>query len=640
MRRESLDVQPPPSAALRTGRRRRRVAVGGRGGRASRRRRSARRRDGASLSALRRSASVHAQRAARRSRRRRSRAVATPPGLRSASERQLPPTPRQHDSGRLVSRRRCRRRRGRSRADRVARGVGLSRCSTPTSISAREGRWQRVLAGAYTDPQMAARRTPRALQSAVVPVAPARVVDRRRRPTGAVDSNREPDPRRASAPLAEPTVADGEPETARADAVLATLGYPRPTSGAASSPQKTLLCTASRRSRSGSSVCRWLISAARAVGAAAAGACAPAHPRRDGDAAGQSAAPAADSAPASHPSTARPTPRPSSIAAPTQRRRRRAAARGGDRCAPRRPQRAGAAPAASGTAHRRGRQQRRRLAAAPRRRHAAAVRPPGDAAAVARSAEPPASAAPPCRRGATAPTPARGRTVAADAGSRPRRAAADDHFGLALYYQRVGDFDNALAHYRALLEQNDASAEVHNNLGLLYQDRGQLDDAMKQFQRAIAIDPKYVKAHNNLGVALHAREPAGRGGRGVPRRAGGRPAQRRVARQPGARAEGRAAASRTRAICCGARVAIDPRSAGSHYNLAVVADEAGDTATADRALPRVPAARRRRTRRSRRRGPRAPDDARRIDRSSLAAPTLVRVSVRYPSPHGRPRSRS
>jgi len=54
----------------------------------------------------------------------------------------------------------------------------------------------------------------------------------------------------------------------------------------------------------------------------------------------------------------------------------------------------------------------------------------------------------------------------------------------------MGDFDSALAHYRVLLEQNDASAEVHNNLGLLYEDRGQFDDAIKQFQRAIALDPK------------------------------------------------------------------------------------------------------------------------------------------------------
>ena len=53
-----------------------------------------------------------------------------------------------------------------------------------------------------------------------------------------------------------------------------------------------------------------------------------------------------------------------------------------------------------------------------------------------------------------------------------------NHFSLALYYQRIADYDNALVHYRALLEQNDASAEVHNNLGLLYQDQGQLDEAV------------------------------------------------------------------------------------------------------------------------------------------------------------------
>ena len=88
---------------------------------------------------------------------------------------------------------------------------------------------------------------------------------------------------------------------------------------------------------------------------------------------------------------------------------------------------------------------------------------------------------------------------------------AEDHFGLALYYQRVGDFDHAIAHYRALLEGNDVSAEVHNNLGLLYEDHGQRDDAIKQFQRAIAIDPKSVKAHNNLGVSLmRANQPAPR----------------------------------------------------------------------------------------------------------------------------------
>jgi Tfp pilus assembly protein PilF len=41
-----------------------------------------------------------------------------------------------------------------------------------------------------------------------------------------------------------------------------------------------------------------------------------------------------------------------------------------------------------------------------------------------------------------------------------------DHFGRALYFQRGGDIDNALAQYRALFEQNHANVEVHSNLGL------------------------------------------------------------------------------------------------------------------------------------------------------------------------------
>ena len=78
----------------------------------------------------------------------------------------------------------------------------------------------------------------------------------------------------------------------------------------------------------------------------------------------------------------------------------------------------------------------------------------------------------------------------------------EDHFKLAVYYQRAGDLDTALTHYRALLQRNELNAEAHNNLGLLYQQKGQLDQAIPQFQRAILIDPKYAKAHNNLGVAL------------------------------------------------------------------------------------------------------------------------------------------
>ena len=159
------------------------------------------------------------------------------------------------------------------------------------------------------------------------------------------------------------------------------------------------------------------------------------------------------------------------------------------------------------------------------------------------------------------------------------RVPREDHFGLALYYQRVGDFDNAIAHYRALLEQNDASAEVHNNLGLLYDDHGQRDDAVKQFQRAIAIDPKYVKAHNNLGVSLmRASQPVAAASEfRVALGAEPRNVESLVNLALLQKAAGRVADARDllrRAL------AIDPRNAGSHYNLAVVDDEGGNAAAA------------------------------------------------------------
>ena len=171
---------------------------------------------------------------------------------------------------------------------------------------------------------------------------------------------------------------------------------------------------------------------------------------------------------------------------------------------------------------------------------------------------------------------------------------APNHFAQALYYQRVGDFDNALAHYRALLEQNDASAEVHNNLGLLYQDRGQLDDAM----RAVP-----ARDRDRSRVREGAQQPRRRAACGS-NRPDSAAAEFRVALAAEPRnveslvnlalvqkAAGRIADARDllrRAL------AIDPRNAGSHYNLAVRRRRERRRGDADRALPRVPAVRRRR----------------------------------------------
>jgi hypothetical protein len=97
---------------------------------------------------------------------------------------------------------------------------------------------------------------------------------------------------------------------------------------------------------------------------------------------------------------------------------------------------------------------------------------------------------------------------AAGAASLRTPAPDADHFQLALYYQRSGDFENALLQYRAVLQRDELNAEAHNNLGLLYRGKGLYDEAAKEFVRAIAINQRYVKAHNNLGVTYLSQQKA------------------------------------------------------------------------------------------------------------------------------------
>jgi Tfp pilus assembly protein PilF len=73
---------------------------------------------------------------------------------------------------------------------------------------------------------------------------------------------------------------------------------------------------------------------------------------------------------------------------------------------------------------------------------------------------------------------------------------------LALYYHRAGDFENALQHYRALLQRNELNAQAHNNLWLLYQEKNLLQESARELQRAILIEPRNAGARNNYGVTL------------------------------------------------------------------------------------------------------------------------------------------
>jgi Flp pilus assembly protein TadD len=156
---------------------------------------------------------------------------------------------------------------------------------------------------------------------------------------------------------------------------------------------------------------------------------------------------------------------------------------------------------------------------------------------------------------------------------------ATDPFGLALYYHRAGDFENALAQYRLVLDENGSSADAHSNLGVLYLDRGSLDEAVAHFRRAIAIEPRHVKAHNNLGV-VHLR--AGRFDLAAANLAAAlavdpHNVESLVNLALVGRATGRPGEARDLLMRA---LRIDPGHPGTHYNLAVIADEQGDTGTA------------------------------------------------------------
>ena len=134
----------------------------------------------------------------------------------------------------------------------------------------------------------------------------------------------------------------------------------------------------------------------------------------------------------------------------------------------------------------------------------------------------------------------------------PASDARADDFKLALYYQRSGEFDQALVHYKAVLQRDELDVEAHNNLGHLYMAKGLLDEAAREFQRVIAIDPGYTPAHVNLSAALT-----------------------RLGRPDAAAAEARAA------------LAIQPRNSDATVNLAIAQKAAGQTADAQATLIRA-----------------------------------------------------
>ena len=183
--------------------------------------------------------------------------------------------------------------------------------------------------------------------------------------------------------------------------------------------------------------------------------------------------------------------------------------------------------------------------------------------------------------GTLAPRTAAPRTAAPQS-SVPAPAPATtavDHFALAVRYQRLGDFEQALTHYTSALLADQFNVEARNNLGLLYHERGLATEAIQEFRRAILIDPRYLRARSNLAVVLLS------AGRLAEARAELRAAlaidprnvdllvnmalvdkadrQPEIARETLIRAVG-----------------LQPSHAAAHYNLAILYDEAGELARA------------------------------------------------------------
>jgi len=205
-----------------------------------------------------------------------------------------------------------------------------------------------------------------------------------------------------------------------------------------------------------------------------------------------------------------------------------------------------------------------------------ASRPPVSASHAKTQSPKPAPASPPASPPAAQPPAG---PLPAATGDTGLVSPAVDHWTQALYYQKDGDFDNALKHYAALLDKEPMNAQVRNNLGMLYQQRGMLAQAVREFQRALNIDRRYVRAHNNLGVAYLAQRNVDaaaaqfRAALDIDRRNVDAMVNLAIAEKAlGQRA--RAKEGLLRALT------IDPRSPTAHYNLGVLCDETGEAALA------------------------------------------------------------
>jgi len=78
---------------------------------------------------------------------------------------------------------------------------------------------------------------------------------------------------------------------------------------------------------------------------------------------------------------------------------------------------------------------------------------------------------------------------------------AEAHNDMAITYNYLSEFDEAIKGCKKALEIKPDFAEAYNNLGSIYFRKNSIDDAIWSFKKAIQYKPDYAEAHNNLGSA-------------------------------------------------------------------------------------------------------------------------------------------
>lgn len=87
------------------------------------------------------------------------------------------------------------------------------------------------------------------------------------------------------------------------------------------------------------------------------------------------------------------------------------------------------------------------------------------------------------------------------------------HNNLAMEYEKMGDFTNALYHYHKALtlmpnlslvynDKEQVYASVYNNIGNVYLKQGDFNLALQNYQKAIELNPNYSQPYFNIGLVF------------------------------------------------------------------------------------------------------------------------------------------